>query len=366
VAGTAAGAFGGATIARPLALGLQQLGAGDWAEEAAFALVVSIVAFLSIVFGELVPKSLALRASERYALLVARPLLSLSRLTRPIGWFMTAASNLALRPLRDRTHFAEARMTSDELQQVVEDATSRGSVHPRAGEIASRAIDLGQLRVGAVMIPRTAIAWMRLDATHEQACAGLGSSAHTRFPLRGASEQDVVGYVLARDVYQQLLAQRLDLEAVVRPLPLLPEGIPAVDALRELQARRSKIALVIDEYGAIAGLVSTEDIAEELVGELLSENDRPSGNIRLENEDSFLINGSTPVHDLNRELELSLPAGPDWSTVAGLVIAAAGAIPRPGQLVAISNEVEFEILEADPRGIKLLRLRRLHASPARS
>src|SRR5690242_18873478 len=122
IAGTTAGAFGGSTLAKPLAVALRRLGAGDWAEAAAFAGVVSIVAFLSIVFGELVPKSLALRASERCALLVARPLLTLSRLSKPISWFMTAASNAVLRPLHDRTNFVETRMSSDELQQVVEDA----------------------------------------------------------------------------------------------------------------------------------------------------------------------------------------------------------------------------------------------------
>jgi putative hemolysin len=366
VASTTAAAFGGSKIAEPLAVALRRFGAGDWAEAAAFAAVVSLVAFLSIVLGELVPKSLALRASERYALLVARPLLSLSRLTRPIGWFMAAASNVVLRPLHDRTNFVETRMSSGELQQVVEEATSRGSLHPRAGEIASRAIDLGELRVSAVMVPRTAIIWLHADATREQVSAVLKSSAHTRFPVLGATEQDIAGYVLAHDLYQQLLAQTFDIKAALRKLPYFPERIAAVDALRELQTRRSKIAIIVDDYGAVAGLVSTEDIAEELVGEMLTEYDRPSGNIRAESEDSFLVNGATQVHDLNRELELQLPAGPDWSTIAGLVIATLNAIPRPGQRVAIENEVELETLEADARGIKLLRLRRLGTRAGRS
>ena len=134
VVGAAAGAFGGAQLAEPLADALQRLGAGEWADPFAFALIVSLVAFLSVVFGELVPKSIALRASERYALLVARPLFSLSRLAKPVVWFLTWTSNLVLRPLHDRTNFTEARMSPDELQQLVEEATHSGAIDARTAE----------------------------------------------------------------------------------------------------------------------------------------------------------------------------------------------------------------------------------------
>jgi putative hemolysin len=365
VVGAAAGAFGGSVMAAPLAGTLRELGAGDWADAVAFGAVVSLISFLSIVFGELVPKSLALRANERYALLVARPLLSLSRAAWPLVRFLTWTSNLVLRPLHDRTTFIETRMSPEELQQVVEEATTAGTLPPQAGEIASRAIDLGDLRANAVMLPRSTITWLPADAGPEETRRILQAHAHHRYPVRGATEQDVPGYVLARDVYEQLLAGEFDLQKALRKLPFFPERMSAVDVLRHLQVSRSKIGVVVDDYGAVAGLVSVEDIAEELLGEVVTEYDRPSSDIRIESEDSFLVNGTTPVHELNRELDLDLEAGPDFSTIAGLVIAKAGEIPKAGRRLAVDEdgEVEAEVLEATVRGIKLLRLRRVKLAP---
>jgi putative hemolysin len=317
VVGAAAGAFGGAQLAEPFADALQRLGAGEWADPFAFVLIVSLVAFLSVVFGELVPKSIALRASERYALLVARPLYSLSRLAKPVVWFLTWTSNLVLRPLHDHTNFTEARMSPDELQQLVEEATTSGAIDPRTAEITTRALDLGALHAHAVMIPRSQIAWMSADATAEEARRVLTSSKHSRYPVKGSDEQEIPGYVLARDILQQLLVGAFDLKVAVRKIPFFPERVPAVQLLVQLKAARSKIGLVVDDYGTISGLVSTEDIAEELLGEMLTEYDRPDSNILPDGDGWFVVRGTTPVHELNRELDLDLPTGPQWSTSPG-------------------------------------------------
>jgi putative hemolysin len=324
--------------------------------------VVSLVSFLSIVFGELVPKSIALRASERYALLVGPPLLSLSRVAKPIVWLLTAASNLVLRPLHDRTTFIEARMSAEELRQMVEDVSNAGALDARAGEIASRAIALSELRAVAVMVPRHTIVWMPDDATLEQVRRILREHPHSRYPVARDGENDVSGYVLARDVYEQLLDGALNLAAAMRKLPFFPERTPAVDVLRQLQAARSKIGLVVDDYGAVAGLVSVKDIAEELLGELLTEYDRPESNIHTESDDSFVVRGTTPVHQLNRDLDLDLPTSPDWSTLAGLVMAAAGRIPERNERITLPGGIEVEVLDATARGVRQLRLHKPRAS----
>jgi putative hemolysin len=359
VVGAAAGAFGGAQLAEPFADSLQRLGAGEWAHSFAFVLIVSLISFLSVVFGELVPKSIALRASERYALLVAGSLYELSRLAKPVVWFLTWTSNLVLRPLHDRTTFTEARMSPDELQQLVEEATDSGAIDPRTAEITARALDLGALHAHAVMVPRSQIAWMPGDATAEAALRVLTTTKHSRYPVKGDDEQDIPGYVLARDIQQQLLAGAFDLKTALRKIPFFPERVPAVQLLVQLQAARSRIALVVDDYGAISGLVSTEDIAEELLGEMLTEYDRAEVNIQRDGEDWFIVRGTTPLHELNRELDLDLPTSPQWSTIAGLVNHEAGEIPPPGRLLTLDDEVEVEVLDATMRGVKLLRLRRL-------
>jgi putative hemolysin len=358
VVGAAAGAFGGSVMKDPIAGALRDLGAGDWADSVAFATVVSLISFLSIVFGELVPKSIALRASERYALLVAPALLTLSRVAKPVVALLTAASNLVLRPLHDRTTFTEARMSPDELRQMVEDVSNTGALDARAGEIATRAIELGELRAIAVMVPRNTIDWMPADADQAQVRRILREHAHSRYPVARDGENDVLGYVLARDLYEQLLERRLDLGAALRKLPFFPERMSAVEVLRLLQNARSKIGLVVDDYGAVAGLVSIEDIAEELVGEVLTEYDRPESNVHTESEDTFVVRGTTPVHQLNRELDLDLPTGPGWSTVAGLVISVAGKIPERSERIALPDGIVAEILDATVRGVRTLRLHR--------
>jgi len=358
VVGASAAAFGGSVMTAPIAGALRGLGAGDWADTAAFVSVVSLVSFLSIVFGELVPKSIALRASERYALLVGPALLGLSRVARPIVWLLTAASNLVLRPLHDRTTFIEARMSAEELRQMVEDVSNAGALDARAGEIASRAIELGELRAAAVMVPRHTIVWIPAEATTEQIRRILREHPHSRYPVARDGENDVLGYVLARDVYEQLIAGALDLSAAIRKLPFFPERMSAVELLGQLQAARSKIGLVVDDYGAVSGLVSVKDIAEELLGEVLTEYDRPESNIVAEGDDSFVVRGTTPVHQLNRELDLDLPTGPEWSTLAGLVMAVAGKIPERNERITLPDGIEVEILDATARGVRLLRVRK--------
>lgn len=164
-----AAAFGGATLAghmEPHLRGLPVI--GPYAAEAALALVIALVSFLSLVLGELVPKSLALRASEPYSLRTAPFLLALSRLAWPLVWILTAASNAVLRLFGDRTTFAEARLSADELREIVGDAAKEGAVDPRVGEIAGRAIEFADLDVADVMVPRARVVAVARDATAEE------------------------------------------------------------------------------------------------------------------------------------------------------------------------------------------------------
>ena len=274
VVGAMAGAFGGAVLEHPLTVLLMRLGVGfDAAEDIAFALVVAFVSALSVVLGELVPKSLALRHSERFALWVSRPLDVLSYVARPIIWSLTTASNVVLRPFRDRTNFTEARLSVEELQLLVGEATAAGTVDREIGDIAARAIDLGRLKASSVMVPAREIAWLALDAGRDAVERTLRQVPHARYPVRDASSK-VVGYVLSHELYVQLLEGKLDLTALLREIPTFPASAAAVEILRALQGARSEIGLIVDEHGAPSGLVSIEALAEKLFGEIVSEHER--------------------------------------------------------------------------------------------
>ncbi len=359
VIGSTAGAFGGATFASRLAPSLAEVPfLAPYASQVAFALVVGLISYLSLVLGELVPKSLALRAAEPYALLIARPLLGLSWIARPLVWFLTASSNVVLRLFGDRTNFTESRMSRDELVQMVEDAAAAGSVHPDAGEIASRALDFPDLTAADVRIPRNQVVAVPRDATHEDLRRILLEHAHTRLPVYEGQLDNVVGYLSVKDVLAVAWERPLFvLEDLIRPPFFVPESKKAVDLLKEMRSRRLPFAIVVDEAGGMSGIVTLEDLIEELIGEVFSEHDRTAPVLISPQPDgSALVAGTAPVRDVNRELDLELPEEGDWVTVAGLCLALASRIPTAGERLLTEDGITLEIMDASPRRVRKVRI----------
>lgn len=358
--GATAAAYGGNTFAVDLAPALEGLGFGEFANDAAFVTVVLIITFLSVVLGELVPKSLALQSAEAYGLLVSPPLLGLARLMRPLVWVLTTTANAVLRLFRDHTTFTEARHSPEELQQFVEDATASGALHAHAGEIASRAFDFAEINVGAVMVPRRQVRALDASATREEMLGFLREGGHARYPVYEGSLDGVIGYVVAREALAALAsAPDVDLRSLVRPVHYFPENTVAVAALRELQRLRSHLALVVDELGAVVGLVTIEDLVEELVGEIVSEHDEAPPLVVPEPDGSYLVQGAAAVHEVNRALGLELPEGETWDTIGGLCIAQRGWIPQAGDCFEFGDGVSLEVSDVSPRRVKTVRIRRL-------
>ncbi|HEU5075262.1 MAG TPA: hemolysin family protein, partial [Polyangiaceae bacterium] len=324
VVGATAAAFGGASLADHLAPRLARI---EWlsehAETVALGLVIAAVSYLSIVLGELVPKSLALRSAERYALLVSRPLLALAFLARPLVWMLSSSANLVLKPFGDRTTFMEGMHSVDELRQLVEEATEAGTVHPQAAEIASRALELPELRAADVMVPRSKVVAIARDTGGEELKEVLLAHAKSRMPVYDGSIDTVVGYVNVKDLLALAWQGKpIELEGVVRPPFFVPESKSAVELLHEMRARRLPFGIVIDEHGGMSGIVTLEDLVEELVGEIFSEHERDAGHsIRPDADGSLLVDAALPIRDVNRELEVDLPDDGSWSTLAGLVLA---------------------------------------------
>jgi putative hemolysin len=362
VIGAASAAFGGTTIASRMAPLLARI---PWlaphAERVAIVIMVALVSFLSLVLGELVPKSLALRASERFALVAARPLLALSWLVRPAVRLLTAASNAVLAPFGDRTTFTEARLSADELSQLVEEATRTGALDARAGEIASRAIDFAELRASDVMVPRGRIVALPRTASEAQLRRVLLEEGHARLPVYERTLDEIVGYLVAREALALVWEKSLVvLEDLIRPALFVPETARAAQVLRDLQARQAHMAIVVDEHGGVAGLVTLEDLVEELVGEILGEAEKATPWVVREPSGTALVRGDTPIREVNRELEVDLQEGREYSTVAGLCIALAGGIPAPGARLAAQDGTVLEVVEATPRQVRRVRLTPAH------
>jgi putative hemolysin len=342
---------------------------GTWlaesADKVALALVVGIISYLELVVGELVPKSLALRAADRFSLIIARPMLYLSYLAKPLVWFLTVSSNVVLRLFGDKTNFTESRLSPGEIQQLVDEATEAGSVDPAAGEIASRAIDFADLTAGHVMVPRQRVVGIPRGADAEQIRQIVIEHGRTRMPVFEEVIDNVVGYVTIRDLMALFVESKLlVLEDALRPAFMVPESMRAVDLLGEMRRRRVQLAIVVDDLGATSGIVTLEDLVEELVGEIASEHEEQEPSpIQHESDGVALVRGETPIRDVNRELELELPEGETWSTIAGLVLDLAGRIPPVGSSFETTGNVRLEVVAASPRQVKRVRVIRPPAPP---
>jgi putative hemolysin len=368
VVGATAAAFGGAALAERLAPGLAHVPfLARYAGPIALAIVVAMVSFLSLVLGELVPKSIALRSAERYALLVSRPLLALSQVARPVVWLLTRASNLVLRPLGDRTTFSEARLSVEEIEQLVDEAGRAGALDQPTADIASRALAFRDLTAGDVMVPRSRIVALPRDAPPEELKRLLLEEGRARMPVYDGSLDEIVGYVMAKDLAAMAWEKHLIvLDDLVRPVLFVPATARAVHVLREMQRRRTQIAVVVDEHGGVAGLLTLEDLVEELVGDILGEQEQPEALFQKEPGGSALVRGEAPIREVNRALDLDLPEGEGYTTVAGLCIALAGSVPDRGAVLHSPDGTQVEVVDASPRVVRLVRLRPPAAVSARS
>lgn len=359
VVGATAAAFGGASVAEDLVPVVARIpGLAPYAEKIALAAVVVAVSFLSLVLGELVPKSLALRSAEPYALFLARPLLALAWIARPSVVFLTACSNLVLRLFGDRTTFSETRLSRDEILQIVDEAATVGSVDRQAGEIASRALEFSNLDAYTVMVPRPEIVSVPRTSSWAELARVAREAGHARVPVYERTPDEIVGFINLREALALAVVEpELSLEAVLRPVSFVPDSITAPKLLERMQQERAQLVMIIDERGTIVGLVTIEDLVEELVGEILSENDVPASTATRESDGSWLVPGSIPIHELNRHLPFELPTGA-FATVGGLCLELAGAIPQVGAVFHLPEDVTIEVLETTSHRVRRVRIRR--------
>jgi putative hemolysin len=360
VVGATAAAFGGSAMTARLASLIAWMpGLASIADDIALVTVVVLISYLSLVLGELVPKSIALRHPERYALLAGPPLLFLSRLARPLVKILTWSSNLILGPFGDRATFSESRLSPEELRQLVVEAARSGDLDQRSGEIASRALELGGLTAADLMVPRNQIAGIPRSAPPEKIKQLLLESGYSRMPVYEGTIDNIVGYVTAKEILAlDWERQLIVLDDIVRPPVFLVHSVKAPRVLRELQAARAGLAFVVDEHGELAGLVTMDDVLEELVGEIVTEDETREEILVREQGNTARVRGDALVREVNRQLPASLPEDDRWSTIGGLCIGLAGSIPQKGARLETESGWRIEVLDASPRRVRLVRISR--------
>jgi len=303
------------------------------AEPLAVTVVVFAIAYLSLVVGELVPKSLAVRHAETLAIWVAPVIEWMSRLARPAVSALTASSRLILRLLLQKGTDPTPFHSLEDLKAIAEEAGRQGVV--REGIVAG-AVEFHERDVREVMTPRPRIAALRAQATLDEAVRLIRETGHSRYPVFEGQLDNVIGFAYARDIYDAALAgAEAPLPSLVRPALSVPASKPATALLGQMRTQGVQVALVVDEHGSLEGLVTLEDLLEVIVGEIQDEHRVPVPLVKSLGEGRLEVDGSVPIHELDADHGLELPESPSYVTLAGLVLERLGHIPQPGQSVVV-------------------------------
>ncbi|WP_200845182.1 hemolysin family protein [Roseomonas sp. 18066] len=364
--GVLAGAFAGQSLAQRFAGVLAMIpGMAPYASELALTLVVLAITYASLILGELVPKQLALRNPEAMAIIVAPPMLLLSRIAAPMVWLLSRSSALVL-GLLGASRSVAATITEEEVKAAVAEGVEAGALDSEERHMIERVLRLADKPVRALMTPRNEVDWLERAATEADIAACLRATPVTRLVVADRRIDNVVGVVAAKDLLNQLLAGgKLDLAPVLRQPMVLPDNLSAMDALERLRADPLGIALVMDEYGSFEGVVTASDLLEAIVGELgPAPTPATAGAIVERHDGTLLLDGMMPSDELKARLELpELPAEGSYHTVAGLMLALLQRVPREGDRIVWAGW-RFEIVDMDGRRIDKVLVSREQATEA--
>ena len=350
-----AGAYSGASLGGPASQRLQQLGLeSGTAETVGFVLVIVVVSYLSLIVGELVPKQFALRSPEPIAAIVARPMKWLSKATAPFVWLLDRTSALIFHVLGfDRE--SKNHVTAEELHLVVAEAQNAGVLEEDERAMISGIVRLADRPVREVMTPRTDVDWIDVNASDEQVREAIFVIPHSRIPVADGSIENIVGVIQTRDALVTVLEGRpMDLRALCRRPPVIPDLMDAMDALAVLRSADVPLAMVHDEYGHLDGIVTPGSILAALAGTFAHDVEQGEEPPLVEREDgSWLVSGAASADLLTDRLGIQMPDDRDYSTVAGFALSVLKHLPETGETFR-HDGWSFEIVDLDGRKIDKL------------
>ena len=335
--------------------------------EAALHLTAFLIGFLvfsslHIVVGEQVPKTLAIRQPEPVSLWVAYPLYLSFIAFYPLNWLLNAASRSILRLLGVGDAVHQDILSDSEIEGLVEASAEHGTMEEGQAEYIQNVFRFGELEVSDVMVHRTKMITICVDDPSEDIVNAVIASPVTRLPLWREKPENIVGILHVKDLLRSLHAvdgdaSKLDVAALMSPVWFVPETRLVSEQLKAFRRRKTPFALVVDEYGEVEGLVTLEDILEEIVGDITDEHDVAMPGVRRQPDGSVNVDGAVPIRDLNRVMEWSLPDA-EATTIAGLVIHEARSIPEPGQSFTFHG-FRFRVLRRSRNRITALRIQPL-------
>ncbi len=312
-------------------------------------LAFAIITVMHIVFGELAPKSLAIQRPIGTTMSIALPLHFFYLIFRPFIWLLNGFANFILKLLGISTISGhEAHHSSEELQYLLDQGKESGAIETNEHELIKNVFDFNERVVKNIMVPRTKISGIELEASHKELLNVIIREGYSRIPVYDETIDKIVGIVHAKDILP-LLAENKEcvLKDILRKPYFIPETKKINDLLSELQLKRIQIAIVLDEFGGTAGMVTVEDILEELVGEIQDEYDEEKPIVEKVSDTEFVIDATASIYDVNENLPHDLPEDGDYDTVAGLVSEIFGKIPEVGEAREFNGYIITILKKAD-------------------
>ncbi len=358
-------AFAGDAFAEYLTAWLLSLGVGIPAsvlDTISLVVVTIILSYFTLVFGELVPKRIAMQKSMEMARLSCRVVSAIATIAKPVVKLLSLSTNGVLRLLRMKTDVEEEQVTEDEIRMMIDLGNESGSINEDEKELLHNVFDFSDQTVSDVMTHAADVESISVDATREEVLDTIRSTGLSRFPVYGEDESDILGVLNTRDFLVDWVSDGTkSVRDLMRPAYLVPESLSADDLLRDMQIKKIHLAVVLDEYGELAGVITVEDLLEEIVGNIYDEFD-PAEPQELEQlgENLWRVSGSLSVEDLAEELDMELPEDEDYDTVGGMLLSCLRTIPEDGSRPLVQvHGLELQAEKVEDHRIRSVLVRKL-------
>ena len=358
-------AFAGDAFAEYLTAWLLSLGVGIPAsvlDTISLVVVTIILSYFTLVFGELVPKRIAMQKSMEMARLSCRVVSAIATIAKPVVKLLSLSTNGVLRLLRMKTDVEEEQVTEDEIRMMIDLGNESGSINEDEKELLHNVFDFSDQTVSDVMTHAADVESISVDATREEVLDTIRSTGLSRFPVYGEDESDILGVLNTRDFLVDWVSDGTkSVRDLMRPAYLVPESLSADDLLRDMQIKKIHLAVVLDEYGELAGVITVEDLLEEIVGNIYDEFD-PAEPQELEQlgENLWRVSGSLSVEDLAEELNMELPEDEDYDTVGGMLLSCLRTIPEDGSRPLVQvHGLELQAEKVEDHRIRSVLVRKL-------
>jgi putative hemolysin len=361
LSGFLSAAFGGATLADRLSPTFRDWGLSDGAADAAALVAITLaISYVSLVIGELVPKRLALQRAERISLAVAPTVDRIAKMVRPLIWMLSVSTNLIVRLIGGDPNAQREQITDAEIRELVSGSETLGA---EERQIVEDVFEAGDRQIREVMIPRTEVDFIAADTPVYKAAKIALESPHSRYPVIGESSDDIIGFVHVRDLFErEMVARSVRVVDLARDVLQLPATRQILSALTDMRRAGAHLAIVVDEYGGTAGIITLEDLVEELIGDIRDEYDVAEPETMRSLSGDIDVDGLLNLDDFEDETGIELPEGP-YETVAGFIVQRLGHVPHTGEQTTF-DRYELEVRELDGRRISRVRVKPLPPSAA--